>query len=129
VDELRKTIGDMFKAFRRMAKSKKWPVVSAIVGLEVRRAEDDKAHPHFHCSVAVKPGYFNGDHYWSKERWAEEWEEVWTRVTGSKGQLKVDVANEDDEEAGDYIVYSQKPPREEEILWRMRAWNQMRRVR
>ena len=47
---------------------------------------------------------------------------------GSKHDLKVDVQNEDDEEAGDYLEYSQKPPRENEILWRMKARDQMSRV-
>ena len=47
---------------------------------------------------------------------------------GLQHDLKVDAENGDDEEAGDCLEYSQKPPREKEILWRMRAWSQMRRA-
>ena len=123
VDELKKTNKRMFKAFRRMTKVRGWPGVGAVVGLEVNRAEDDKAHPHFHCSVAVAPGYFNGRNYWSQERWAEEWQKAF----GTKDQLRIKAREVEDEEAGDYVEYSQKPPNEDQILWRMRARNEMRR--
>lgn len=121
VDELRKTNKHMFKAFRCMTTAKGWPGIGAVVGLKVNRAEDDKAHPHFHCSVAVASGYFNGRNYWSQERWAEEWQ----KALGTKDELKIKAREVEDEEAGDYIEYSQKP-KEDEILWRMRAWNEMR---
>jgi hypothetical protein len=125
-DDLRETIDAMFEAFRSMVKSKAWPGQGAIRCLEVTRGEEGTAHPHLHVSIATKAGYFNGQNYWSEDRWQQEWE----KALGTKAGRYVKTQNaKDEEEASDLVDYSQKPPDEDEILWRMRAWKQMYNVR
>lgn len=72
--ELRATIGDMNRAFTRMSQRRAWPGEGWVKSLEVTRNSDTgEAHPHFHCLMFVKPGYFSGPNYISQEGWRELW--------------------------------------------------------
>lgn len=72
VSELRSTLTEMNKAWTRLTHRKEWPAQGWIRTVEVTRSKDDTAHPHFHCLLMVRPGYF-GNAYMSQERWKELW--------------------------------------------------------
>jgi len=74
--ELRKTIRDMNAAWKRFTERKGWPAVGFVRSLEITRGNDGSAHPHFHCLLAVPPGYFSGKNYFSTAKWAELWREA-----------------------------------------------------
>lgn len=74
VTELKETIKAMNKAWDRLAKRKVFPAIGYIRSLEVTRAKDGKAHPHFHILLALKPTYFVRGNYLSTEKWAELWQ-------------------------------------------------------
>jgi hypothetical protein len=60
-------------AFKRMSQRRAWPAVGWVKSLEVTRSKTREAHPHFHCMLFVKPGYFKGKGYITHERWCELW--------------------------------------------------------
>jgi len=73
VTELRATIQDMNKAWNRFACRKSFPAIGYIRSLEVTRAKDGFAHPHFHILLALKPSYFSRC-YLSTSDWSELWQ-------------------------------------------------------
>lgn len=74
--ELRQTIRAMNSAWDRLIKRKIWPAVGFVRALEITRGKDGSAHPHFHCLIAVPPGYFAGKNYLSTVQWATLWQEA-----------------------------------------------------
>lgn len=76
VSDLRQTIGDMNKGWQRLTQRKLWPAVGFVRSLEITRGKDGLAHPHFHCLLAVEPGYFTGRKYLSTAKWARAWADV-----------------------------------------------------
>lgn len=76
IGELRRTITDMNAAWKRLVERKIWPGQGFIRSLEITRSKDGKAHPHFHCLIAVPPGYFAGKNYLSTARWVLLWQNV-----------------------------------------------------
>lgn len=75
LSELKITLADMHKAWRKLIQRKDWKVEGWIRTTEVTRGKDDTAHPHYHCLLMVKPTYFAGANYISQERWVELWQE------------------------------------------------------
>lgn len=75
VVDLRSTMKDMNAAWDRMVKRRIWPAVGYVRSLEIPRAKDGAAHPHFHCLLAVPPGYFAGKNYINTAAWAHLWQE------------------------------------------------------
>jgi hypothetical protein len=73
--ELKTTLSEMHQAWRKLIQRKEWKVQGWVRTTEVNRAADDKAHPHYHCLLMVKPTYFAGANYISQERWVELWRE------------------------------------------------------
>jgi hypothetical protein len=46
------------------------------IPLELRELKDNTtAHPHYHCLIAVPPGYMKGQKYLSTAKWANLWQE------------------------------------------------------
>lgn len=72
---LKETIHEMNQAFRRMSQRKVWPAVGWLKSLEVTRSKNGTAHPHFHCLLMVKPGYF-GRSYIKQAEWVQLWREA-----------------------------------------------------
>lgn len=72
VTQLRVTLTQMHKAFERMAKLKAFPAEGWIKSTEVTRGDDNSAHPHFHCLVMVKSGYFRRG-YLKQSDWVSLW--------------------------------------------------------
>lgn len=73
--ELKTTLSDMHKAYRKLIQRKDWKVDGWVRTTEVTRGKDDTAHPHYHCLLMVKPTYFAGANYISQARWVELWKE------------------------------------------------------
>ncbi len=73
--ELKTTLTDMHKAWRKLIQRKDWKVDGWVRTTEVTRGKDDTAHPHYHCLLMVKPSYFTGASYTSQARWVELWKE------------------------------------------------------
>jgi plasmid rolling circle replication initiator protein Rep len=75
VTDLRSTLGEMNKAWRRFMLRDE--VAGVVLGYlrttEVTRGADGSAHPHFHCLLMVRPSYF-GAGYIKAEKWAELWQ-------------------------------------------------------
>lgn len=77
ITDLRATIGDMNKAWKRLIKRKEFaPVLGWVRTTEVTRGSDGTAHPHFHALLMVPPSWFSGKSYVKQNRWAEMWGEV-----------------------------------------------------
>lgn len=75
LDELRSHLDWMHKSWTKLVKRNEFSSVSGwIRSVEVTRGQDDTAHPHYHCLLMVKPGYF-GLGYVSQERWSEVWKD------------------------------------------------------
>lgn len=72
VNELRTTLVSMNKGFQRMSQRKVWPAVGWLRSTEVTRSSDGTAHPHFHCLLMVRPGYF-GKNYIKQSEWVKLW--------------------------------------------------------
>ena len=75
LSDLRSTIKQMNTAFSNMMKLEmmKKIVLGYCRNVEVTKAEDNKAHPHFHVLLAVKSSYFSSDYYISQAKWAKLW--------------------------------------------------------
>ncbi len=76
VHNLRKTIRSMSLAWQRLVKRPEFAsnVIGWIRATEVTRGVQGDAHPHFHCLLMVRPGYF-GRPYVTQARWTELWQE------------------------------------------------------
>ena len=73
VSDLRETVTEMNKSFKRLTKLKDWSAEGWIKSLEVTRGTDGRAHPHFHCLLMVAPSYF-GFNYINQQEWTELWQ-------------------------------------------------------
>ena len=73
VSELRETVLEMNKSFKRLTKLKRWTVEGWIKSLEITRGKDGSAHPHFHCLLIVSPVYFKRN-YISYQEWCDLWQ-------------------------------------------------------
>lgn len=75
--ELRKTLADMGKAWKRLIRKPEFQIVRGWVrGTEVTRSNNGEAHPHFHALLLVPPYYFAGKSYIKQARWCELWQEA-----------------------------------------------------
>jgi plasmid rolling circle replication initiator protein Rep len=74
--DLRKTVQAMNAAWKRLTERKAWPADGFVRSLEITRADDGSAHPHFHCLLALPPSYFAGRNYLSAAKWATLWQEA-----------------------------------------------------
>ena len=74
---LRQTLRSMNEAWQRLIKRREFAgnVQGWVRTTEVTRGHDDSAHPHFHCLLMVKPGYFSGKNYVTQSRWTDLWRE------------------------------------------------------
>jgi plasmid rolling circle replication initiator protein Rep len=72
ITELKETLTWMNKSWQRLTQLKAWPAEGWLRSTEVTRGKDGSAHPHFHCLLMVKPGYF-GKNYIKQAEWVEMW--------------------------------------------------------
>jgi plasmid rolling circle replication initiator protein Rep len=74
ITELRHTLTEMNKGFKRMVERKAFPAIGWLRSMEVTRGRDGNAHPHFHCLLLVPASYF-GTGYMKQSEWVELWRE------------------------------------------------------
>jgi plasmid rolling circle replication initiator protein Rep len=72
ITHLRETLQHMNRSFQRLSQLKAWPAVGWLRSTEVTRGKDGSAHPHFHCLLMVRPGYF-GKNYIKQDEWVGMW--------------------------------------------------------
>ena len=78
ITELRKTLADIGKAWKRLIRKHEFQIVKGWVrGTEVTKGKNGPmmAHPHFHALLLVPPSYF-GKSYIKQSRWCELWQEA-----------------------------------------------------
>lgn len=76
IDDLRSTLTLMSKAWNKLIGYKELSAIDGFVRTtEVTRGEDGSAHPHYHCLLLVKPGFF-GKFYIKQLRWRELWQKA-----------------------------------------------------
>jgi plasmid rolling circle replication initiator protein Rep len=76
VIELKEELQRMSKAWGRLIKKVVFKdVIGWTRGVEVTRSKSDEmhAHPHYHCLLMVKPGYFCGGGYVTQDDWCTAW--------------------------------------------------------
>ena len=75
ISDLRATLNDMNRAFKRLTELKAWPAQGWIKSVEVTRGQDGgSAHPHFHVLAMVRPSYFSYG-YLSHAKWVALWQQ------------------------------------------------------
>ena len=76
ITELRTTVQNMNKAWKRLSERKAFPALGFVRSLEVtkEKARPDYCHPHFHVILALPASYFGGN-YLSTAKWSELWKE------------------------------------------------------
>ena len=72
VTDLKATLQHMNRSWQRLVQRKKFPAIGWIRSTEVTRGRDGSAHPHFHCLLLVKSGYF-GKNYIKQSEWVDLW--------------------------------------------------------
>ncbi|HEY9800450.1 MAG TPA: protein rep [Leptolyngbyaceae cyanobacterium] len=73
--ELRRTLDEMNKAFKRLTELKAWPAKGWVKSLEVTKGRDGvSAHPHLHILAMVQPSYFSHG-YLSQAKWTGLWQQ------------------------------------------------------
>ena len=90
LEELRLTVQKMAAGWKRLSESKDFPAIGYLRALEVTRAKDDRAHPHYHCLLMVPRSYFKSVKYLNYSKWVALWQRS-LRVDYSP-QLSVSVA-------------------------------------
>jgi plasmid rolling circle replication initiator protein Rep len=76
IADLRQTLADMGKAWKRLIRKPEFQIVKGWVrGTEVTRSDAGEAHPHFHALLLVPPSYFK-KHYIKQARWIELWQDA-----------------------------------------------------
>jgi len=72
ITELKETLTWMNKSWQRLTQLKAFPAEGWLRSTEVTRGRDGTAHPHFHCLLMVRPGYFSKN-YIKQAEWVEMW--------------------------------------------------------
>ena len=75
IQELRKTLDGINRAFKRLTELKAWSAKGWIKSVEVTKGRDGvTAHPHLHILAMVMPSYFSHG-YLSQTKWVELWQQ------------------------------------------------------
>ena len=75
VEDLKKELTLMNKAWKKMVDRKTWPAVGFVRSTEVTISNKKKGyvHPHFHCLVMVRNSYFKDWNYMTADDWRSYW--------------------------------------------------------
>lgn len=88
IDELRPTLDRMNKAWKRLTVRKQFAAEGWVKSVEVTKAKDGTAHPHFHVLLMVKPSYFTHG-YISQNKWSMLWSDCLDIDYGAMVNVKV----------------------------------------
>jgi plasmid rolling circle replication initiator protein Rep len=76
ITDLRETVNQMNRSWKRLIERQNFPAVGFIRSTEVTRNDKDgSAHPHFHALLLVKASYFKGKGYLKQANWTELWQQ------------------------------------------------------
>ncbi|MBE9049419.1 protein rep [Nostocales cyanobacterium LEGE 11386] len=74
IKQLRESLDEINKAFKRLTELKAWPAKGWIKSIEVTKGKDGiSAHPHLHILAMVQPSYFSHG-YISHTKWVALWQ-------------------------------------------------------
>ena len=139
LEALNGTIQNMNKSWQRLIQRKVFPAIGFIKSIEVTKAKDGKAHPHFHCLLMVRKSYFKSG-YISYKKWTEMWKDCMkldytpivhvTSIKESKNKNKQDLTKDLVAAICEVAKYSVK---ESDLItdanWLLELTHQMHRVR
>ncbi|MBS9386305.1 MAG: protein rep [Dolichospermum sp. BR01] len=75
IEELRETLDEINKAFKRLSELKAWPAKGWVKSIEVTKGKDGiSAHPHIHLLAMVQPSYFSHG-YIPQAKWVSLWQQ------------------------------------------------------
>ena len=74
LSDLKTTLGEMNKAWKRIVQRKSFPALGFVKSVEVTRSAIGEAHPHFHVLMLVPGSYFTGRAYIKQDTWREMWQ-------------------------------------------------------
>jgi plasmid rolling circle replication initiator protein Rep len=74
IHALRRTLATMGRAWIRLTHLRAWPAIGWVRAVEITRAKDGRAHPHYHVLLMVPPAYFQ-DGYLKQHEWATLWQQ------------------------------------------------------
>ena len=78
--ELKKAVGELNKAFKRMSKTKafKSVVMGYFKAVEIigSKTKSGEVHPHLHILLIVSKSYFKSRYYLSHSKWVEMWKKA-----------------------------------------------------
>lgn len=88
-DRLRHTVQHINRSWNRLVRRQRYAAwADSIRKLEITyNRHSETYHPHLHCIVYVKPGYFKGKTYISQQQLLQDWREV----TGQPEITQVDI--------------------------------------
>lgn len=113
MDDLRSTITEMGKAWKRMCLLKDFQVVKGwIRSTEVTHGNDGNPHPHFHILLQVPSYYFKGKYYVTRDRWLAMWRDCTRDQTITQvdvRRLKVGKNGSIEKSVQEVLKYSVKP--------------------
>lgn len=75
VENLRETLAEMNKGWRRLTDRLGFPAIGWLKSTEVTRGKLGDAHPHLHILLLVSGGYFSRG-YLSQEQWKANWKKA-----------------------------------------------------
>ena len=77
ITDLKQSIQNTQKAFKKLILLKRWPAIGWVRSLEVTRGRDGSAHPHYHILMLVHEGYFhtNRNDYIKQSEWVQLWKD------------------------------------------------------
>jgi len=86
--EIRKTISEMNRSYKRLTEQKFFKKIESwIRTTEVTFNTKGEAHPHFHIALSVNENYFKKGNY----KTTREWSQIWSKAYKSDKQLIVDI--------------------------------------
>lgn len=74
VENLRYTLGQLALAWKRLIQLRTWPALGWVRSVEITRAKDGTAHPHYHALLMTPGSYFTTG-YLKQWEWAELWQQ------------------------------------------------------
>jgi len=108
LNELRETLQAMNKGWKRLIQRPDWPALGFIRTTEVTRSDIGEAHPHFHCIMLVKPGYFS-KYYIKHSEWIEMWQKVMRLNYSPNLDIRVIATKNIEKSICELIKYAIKP--------------------
>lgn len=76
IADLRGTLADMGRGWQRLIQRRDWPAIGWVRAVEVTRAKDGTAHPHYHALLMLPASYYSGQAYVPTREWVRRWRDA-----------------------------------------------------